>query len=166
MKLNQLVVSVVLAVVVFAAGGVFQAYFGVQAPPLGAALSPDHYYHEFFNSSFTMGGKNFATSSAGTVTYVASSFTDVSLITHTATAALTATLPASSTLSGGFAPKTGDTRTIYLAPVTNNITLAGGTGTDLDTASSTKVCIAGALCRLDFVRKSNTDFEVLFTSGL
>lgn len=132
---------------------------------LGSTSGTTHSNHEYFSSGVTLGGRVFSTSSIGTATYTAASLTDVSLIQHTAASALTVTLPASSTFAGSFAPKGGDVRSIYLAAITTNITLAGGTGTDLDTASSTKVCAQASLCRLDFVRKSNSDFEVLLTSG-
>ena len=130
----------------------------------GANAGTDHYSAESFLAGVTVGGINFATSSVGAVTYTAASLRDVSLITHTAGSALTATLPASSTID--FIPRSGDTRTIYFAPVTTGITLAGGTGTDLHSASSTKLVPVGTVARLDFVRKSNTDIEVLLNLGL
>lgn len=116
-------------------------------------------------STFTQGGGVLATTSAGTVTYTAANFATASLIQHTASGALTATLPASSTLSS-FVPNAGDTRTICINAITTKITLAGGTGTDLNTASSTKDIIAGGLGCLTFVRKSNTDIEALFVTGI
>lgn len=129
-----------------------------------AAPGPDVYVPTWFAQTVTIGGNVFATSSAGAVTYTAASLNNVNTIQHTATGALTATLPASSTLTS-FVPKAGDSRTVFLNPITTGITLAGGTGTDLNTASSTKFCVVGSLCRLDFVRKSNTDIEVLLTSS-
>lgn len=130
----------------------------------GALSGPDVYSPINFYQTATIGGNVFATSSQGTVTYTAASLLYAQLIQHTATAAVTATLPASSTMTS-FAPKAGDTREIFLAPITSMVTLAGGTGTDLNTSSSTKACLAGSICQLQFVRKSNTDFEVLMTSS-
>jgi hypothetical protein len=109
----------------------------------------------------TLGGGTFATTSAGTVTYLASSF-NKGVIEHTASSAVTASLSASSTLSEQI-PNSGDSMTRYIHAITSNITLAGGTGTDLNTASSTKVILAGKTARLDFIRKADTDIEVLLT---
>jgi len=136
----------------------------VQNDPLGAAPSGDFYNPVTARQTATIGGNVVSTSSVGAATYTAANIQSTSLIVHTAASALTATLPASSTLRN-FISVAGDTRTIYLAPVTTGITLAGGTGTDLNTASSTKFCVAGTVCRLDFVRKSNTDIEVLLVNG-
>lgn len=133
--------------------------------PAGAAPGPDFDFPVFFRQTATPGGNVFATTSQGAVTYTAAQLLNTSLIQHTASAALTATLPASSTLSGIFAPRAGDTRTIYLAPITTGITLAGGTGTDLNTASSTKFCVVNSVCELTFVRKTTGDFEVLLKSA-
>lgn len=131
---------------------------------LGAAAGPEVTEPTFFRGTVTPGGNVVATSSQGAATYTAANFLNTSVIQHTATAALTATLPASSTLKA-FVPLPGDTRVMYLNPITTGITLAGGTGTEFNTASSTKFCVVGSLCRLDFIRKTNTDIEVLFTSA-
>lgn len=131
---------------------------------IGANPGPEFFVPVFFRETSTDGGNVFATTSAGSVTYTAASLIKTSLIAHTASAAVTATLPASSTIASAFVPLAGDSRTIYLAPITTNITLAGGTGTDLNTASSTKVCLQGTVCSLEFVRKSNSDIEVLLVT--
>lgn len=115
--------------------------------------------------TFTQGGGVFATSSVGTVTYPASAFDTESLIEHTAASVVTATLPASSTLSS-FIPTAGQSRTVCINAITSTVTLAGGTGTDLNSASTTKAIIAGGLGCLNFVRKTNTDIEVLLTTGI
>lgn len=118
-----------------------------------------------FDNTFTMGGKVFSTSSVAAATFTAANLQDVSLIQNSGATVVTMTLPASSTFSRNFVPRVGDTKTIFLHPTTANITLAGGTGTDLNSASSTKACVAGTLCRLEFVRKVNTDIEVLMSSA-
>lgn len=141
------------------------AAYNQSAPQPGAVAGPNHYDPEFFYQPVTMGGNVLATSSAGAVTYTQANLRNTSLIMHTATGALTATLPASSTLSD-FIPRAGDRRVICINAITTKITLAGGTGTDLNTASSTKDIIADGLGCLDFVRKSNTDIEVLLTTGI
>lgn len=131
---------------------------------VGANPGPDFFNPVFFRQTATLGGNVFATSSIGAVTYTAATISGASLIQHTAASAVTATLPASSTLSS-FAPNVGDVRTIYIAPITSNVTLAAATGVDLNTASSTKVCLAGFVCRLDFVRKTNFDIEAFLVSS-
>lgn len=134
------------------------------APSLGAAAGPEVTEKTFFRDDVVVGGTSFATSSVGAGTYTATQITNSKIIVHTAASALTVTLPASSTLSS-FIPKIGDTKTTFLLPVTTGITVAGGTGTDLNTSSSTKFCVVNQLCRLDFVRKPNSDIEVLLTSS-
>ena len=127
--------------------------------PLGAISSPQVYDRMYFYNNEEVGGGNFATSSVGAVTYTAAQVFNNKLITHTAASALTVTLPASTTISNIVGA--GMSYTLYLTPVTTGITVAGGTGTELNAASSTAMCSAGALCRLDFIRKANTDIEVL-----
>lgn len=129
-------------------------------PSVGALVSPDVYDNLRLHEDAEIGGGNLATSSIGAATYTAAQVFNNKLITHTAASALTVTLPASSTVSQ--IKETSMTHTLYLAPVTTNITVAGGTGVDLNIGSSTAVCLAGGVCRLDFVRKANTDIEVLF----
>lgn len=131
--------------------------------PLGAAAGPEVTEPTYFRGTVTPGGNVFATTSQGAVTYTAANLLNTSIIQHTASGALTATLPASSTLQA-FIPRPGDSRTIYLQPITTLITLAGGTGTDLNVSSTTLRCLAGAVCPMHFVRKSNMDIEVNVTN--
>lgn len=137
--------------------------FGVVAvqphQPLGVAAGPEVTEKTFFFDDAIVGGRVLATSSQGTAVYTAAQVMNNKLITHTASAALTVTLPASSTISQ--IPRPGDTKVTFITPVTTGLTLAGGTGTDLNTASSTKFCVVGQLCEMTFVRKANTDIEVL-----
>lgn len=173
MNLNYvgLVGAVVAVIVSFIALG--QAAQGPQGPQ-GPAGKPGESFGAFpggeiqvpvaFRDTVSLGGNVFATTSQGAVTYTAGAVSKFSLIQHTASAALTATLPASSTLTG-FIPKAGDTQTVYLAPITTGITLAAGTGTDLNTASSTKFCVVNSVCELTFVRKANSDIEVFLRSS-
>lgn len=158
---NAIIGALVTAVLVV--GGI--AYF--EEPSFGAQSGPEHHEPQVFLQPVTLGGNVFATSSVGAATYTAASLQNITLIQHTAASALTVTLPASTTM-GAFLPKAGDTRTIYITPITTGITLAGGVGTELQTASSTatKFVNAGNLGRLDFVRKSDTDIEVLLTPGI
>lgn len=126
--------------------------------------------------AFTIGGRLtadggvlfssvFSTTSQGSVTYTAASITDISTVLHTTEDVTTGTLPASTTLSG-FIPSTGDRRSIVLVNVgTASLTLAGGTGTLLTSASSTKVVVPGGATLLEFVRKADTDIAVFMTGG-
>lgn len=115
--------------------------------------------------SFMQGGNVFATTSQGATTYTAADIEVASLIRHTASAALTATLPASSTFSSAFIPTPGDRKDICLYAITTLITLADGTGTEINTASSTKNVNAAGLGCMTFIRDSDTDIEVLLTTG-
>ena len=158
------IAGILALVLVVVLGGYTLTHKPVVQEVVGAQAGPEHGNAEFFHSTITVGGSVFATSSQGAATYTAASLQNTSLIKHTAPGALTVTLPASSTLTN-FARNPGDVRTIFISAITTNITLAGGTGTDIDTASTTKNCNVGAICRLDFIRKADTDFEVLLTTG-
>ncbi len=161
-NLSKFFVLVLIAVIVLC--GVF-ALGRNSSPVVGAVSGSEHYNAETFYAPVTFGGTIFATTSQGTGTYTYANLKNAQTITHTATAALTVTLPASTTLNA-FIPKAGDTRTIFVNAVTTKITFAGGTGTTLLSASSTKDVIAGGTGRFDFVRKANSDIQVLFTTGI
>lgn len=81
---------------------------------------------------------------------------------------VTLTLPASSTLDT-FIPNAGDRVSIAIVNATTttgiDITLAGGSGTLLRSATTTKTILSNSIGILDFVRKSNTDVEVYFNNG-
>ena len=155
--MNKTLWTVLVVILVIATAGAY-LYPEVQKP-FGAISSPQVYDRMYFYNNEEVGGGNFATSSVGAVTYTAAQVFNNKLITHTAASALTVTLPASTTISNIVGA--GMSYTLYLTPVTTGITVAGGTGTELNAASSTAMCSAGALCRLDFIRKANTDIEVL-----
>lgn len=108
----------------------------------------------------------FSTSSQGTVAYTASNLTGISSILHNATGAATASLPASSTLES-LIPNTGDRMSIGIVNVGSaNLTIAGGTGTSLNKASTSAAILPGGSGIFDFVRKANTDIEVFFSHGI
>ena len=111
--------------------------------------------------TFTQGGGIFATTSKGSVTYPATAFDVENVIEHTTSAAVTATLPASSTLSS-FVPNSGDTREIILKNIgTTRLTLVGASGTLLKVASSTDGLFidSGDWGTIKFFRKTDTDIE-------
>lgn len=114
--------------------------------------------------TFTQGGGLFATTSTGASTLDISSIASANLIQRSGVA-LTLTLPASSTMTS-FVPTVGQTRTIFIANIgTGAVTLAGGSGTLLQSASTTAIGIGGT-GRIDFIRKSNTDVIALFSHGI
>lgn len=159
MSLSNVGVWVAIAVVAVI------AITGTKSPEqvnVAASSGPDFYNPVYLAQTATVGGGVFATTSQGTATYTTANLANTSVIQHTASGALVVTLPASSTVS--FVQRAGDTRTIYLNPITTSISLLGGTGTDLNVASSSVTCLVGRLCRLDFVRKTNTDIEVVMTN--
>lgn len=127
-------------------------------------------------STLTEGGGVTATSSAASAPILVASIDKENVIEVTPQGTgITLSLPATTTSGmSAIIPNAGDTRTIF---VVNNsstagrgVTIAGGTGTLLDVASSTlsaglKVVEPGGMARLDLVRKANTDIEVLMTPG-
>lgn len=134
-------------------------------------------------STATTGGGIRATSTTNTAeTLLASDFDTENVIDYTpngAVAGTTVTLPASSTLSA-FIPTAGQTRTVFIRNATTTaattVIIAGGSGTLLKVASSTNQIGGGTgaqqiygdtdggnHAKLEFLRKANTDIEVLMT---
>lgn len=108
----------------------------------------------------------FATSSTGAGTLTQANILGVNTILSTNAGALTITMPASSTLTT-FIPTAGDRVSMVLINQgTALLTLAGGTGTLLQTASSTKTVNIGGSSLLEFVRKTNTDVVVYMSPGI
>lgn len=117
------------------------------------------------NSGLLMSNST-ATTSKGTVTYTAANITSIHSLIHTTTGATTATLPASSTLSS-LIPTAGDRMSIVVVnPGTGILTLAGGTGTTLVSASTSKAIHDGGTGLLEFVRKADTDISVFMSTGI
>lgn len=137
----------------------------VEAPALGAVSSPEFYSPARFFNGVTLSSV-FATSSTGAGTLTAANILDKTTILSTNAGALTITLPASSTLKS-FVPTAGDRVSMVIVNQgTALLTLAGGTGTLLQTASSTKTVNIGGTAILEWVRKSNTDINVLMSPGI
>ena len=112
-----------------------------------------------------------ATTTLGTAsTLLASTLTGASQIDMTpGGASWTLTLPASSTLTS-FIPTAGQVRTVYFHNATTtaavNITIAGGTGTNLRIASTTVIVgntTASSYGKIDFVRNSDSNISALLT---
>lgn len=82
---------------------------------------------------------------------------------------VTLTLPATSTMNA-FVPNAGDWRTILLVNGTTTaaktVSIAAGTGTLLKNASTTAAVGPGSVASLMFIRKANTDIDVLFVPGI
>ena len=113
------------------------------------------------------GGKTATSTSNSTATLLATDFDTESYIEMTPnSAALTLTLPATSTLSA-LIPNDGDFRTVWLKNATTTsgitITLAAGTGMDLQEQSGQDLVIDDEdWGKLTFLRLTNTDMMVLF----
>lgn len=148
---DYLILAIIAAVIALV--GVFTLGSKAPAPAVGAASGPDVFQHTFFHDNITVGGYDFATSSAGAVTYTAQSIVNTRVIEHIATGALTATLPTNAALSSaGFLPTVGDTQVLYIHASTTLITLAGNTGVTLNSASTTKQITPGNVGVIHFMR--------------
>lgn len=111
----------------------------------------------------------FATTSTGSGTLTSANIAKVASILSTNAGALTLTLPASTTFTGvnAFVPVAGDQRSfVIINQGTALLTLAGGTGTLLQTASSTKTVNIGGSAELICTRKTNTDIVCLLSAGI
>jgi len=161
-------------------GGASFGYFGVQTKAALARYEADNETKgiilganpgtDFPKAVSFLGGvtysNTFATTSVGAGTLTAGSIANVTSILSTNSGALTLTMPASTTLRA-FIPKAGDAKRVILVNQgTALLTLAGGTGTLLQTASSTKTVNIGGSALLNFVRKSNSDIIVLMSPGI
>lgn len=126
-------------------------------------------------STFTQGGGIRSTSTNDTTALLlASDFDTESIIDFTPNiTGITLSLPASSTMTS-FAPTAGDIRTVYIRNATTTVDIgviiAGGTGTLLRTASTTSTIMGdvggNTYGQLIFIRKADTDFDVLFQTYL
>lgn len=146
-----------------------------EAPPLGAAASPEVYNFTQFYDDIAVGGSTRATSTVNSAeTLLAADFDTEKFIDYTPNVqALTLTLPASTTLRS-FLPRAGMTRTIYIRNATTtstasiDITIAGNTGTLLKVATTTKKIFSDTDAAnygiITFIRKGNSDIEAIFNS--
>jgi len=127
------------------------AFFGVndgvdgRDGRVGAQSGPDHYDLQVFNAGLVSGGNHFATSSSGAGTLVAGNLFNsqgyVRYMTIDATDAVTVTFPATSTLTS-YIPATGDCADIVIENSgDSNLTLAGGTGMDIQEPDGQNVVI-------------------------
>jgi hypothetical protein len=177
---NKLLISLVVAIIV-----VFTVIFfisnhstvaGVTVPTCGdiTSCTTGNYYvsgtitggevqslDALTASSTIVSGGLTATSTGTTVTLAASDFVGYSTISVTPRiSTATLTLPASSTLSA-FLPNAGDRVSISVINATStagvNVTLAGGSGTLLQLASTTSSIRPGGMATLNVVRKANSD---------
>lgn len=120
----------------------------VEKVSLGAAAGPEHTEHQFFKSSITDGGAVYSTTTTiATHTFLASELEKYKVLRFLGSAtaaAITATLPATSTMTH-IIPNPGDTRTWviengYTAAATTT-TIAAGTGIDLQEPDGQNVVI-------------------------
>jgi len=130
----------VLAVAVLAMAG---AVFLKSETALGAGVSQDVYFPQYFNAGLVEAGIT-STSTTGTVVLPFTAFDEEKVVRVIPTGATTLTFPASSTMAG-FIPTPGMTKSFIVHQAgtsTNAITFAGGTGTLLKRAT-TSSAIAG-----------------------
>lgn len=153
----------VLAVIALLVGG-YALYKTPTMPsqPFGAIAGGDVSNFTHFYDNVNVGGQDFATSSVGSVTYTAISIVKSRVIEHQAASAVTATLPTNALLSAaGFLPNVGDTQSLFIRASTTAVTLLGGTGMQLNSASSTLVIGAGKVGKIDFVRLGATEGRLI-----
>ena len=124
-------------------------------------------------TTFTQGGGITATSSSNSTATLLSTDIDTENVVEMTWnfGAGTLTLPATSTMTN-IAPNAGDVRTIWIRNASptaaTSTTIAAGTGMTLKLAASSTPLLVGDTdgdntARLDFVRKSDTDFNVYLT---
>lgn len=164
-KTLSIVVGIVAVLGLVLGGVAFVKSSKVVSTPVGAVSQPD-FYNEINAYSGVRFSSTFATTSTGAGTLTASNIREKTTILSTNAGALTLTLPASTTLTS-FIPKAGDRVSLVLVNQgTALLTLAGGTGTLLQTASSTKTVNIGGTTLLNFVRKTNSDIVVHMSSAI
>lgn len=139
------------------------------APSFGANAGPDSYFHSTFFEGLTRGGINATSTDDTTATFLQRNLLSVSRIEFTPNvASITATLPATSTLSS-FIPKAGMTVDVLVCNATTTastpFTLAFGTGMIDSLATSTLAIETGDCAQVTFSRKSNTDIDVFYDLG-
>jgi hypothetical protein len=175
MKKPYLIVIALLAV--FGVAGFAMGYYGeapkvvvegdyIEAPApdmLGAVSGPDVYNRMYFRAGYQSGGTAYATSSTASAYTLTNTELggDISHIEWTANLNTTLTTPASTTMPW-LGNTAGDMRTytFYAASSTaaSTITLAAGTGVDLQEDEGETVVINGLeVARLTFLRKINSD---------
>lgn len=121
----------------------------------------------YFGQGVTEGGLDSIATTSTTYTLVQSDLLNSSLISFANFGgATTITLPASSTLSS-FLPNAGDMETsvIYNSSSTGALTIAGGTGTTLLSASTTAVIQPTKIGLLRLIRLPNTNILVNMAVG-
>lgn len=121
----------------------------------------------YAGQGLTEGGLDSIATTSTNYTLLQSDFLNNSLIAFTANGgATTINLPASSTLTT-FIPNPGDISSdvIYAASTTGgiNLTVSGGTGTTLLSASSTAIIPPTKVANLKFIRLPNSSIDVIMS---
>ncbi len=121
------------------------------------------------SSTLTVGGLN-STTTAASATFKASDLAFSTISAFPNVAAVSLTLPASTTLAtAGFLPNAGDRTSIAVFNASSTaaatVTLVGGTGTLLTSATSTDVIYASGIAHLDIVRLPTSDYSFTFIEG-
>lgn len=155
-NIKYIVSGLVVLIAVLAVG----VYIGHKTAPVYTLKGVDS--ATYFTPTFEFGGYELINQSTTTYTLQSTdvqNFTTLGLL-GSSTAASTFTLPASSTLAGWF-NNVGDNKlmTIFNASTTGQaITLAGGTGTILEDASSSKTLIGGATATVLAYKRPSGDY--------
>lgn len=161
--MNKLLTVGVVVAVVFAGLAFFGVSDGVDGKDgFSAQPGPDHYDVQLFHAGQVDGGMYVATTSSGAGTLTASQLANRQGYTRyldvNATDAVTLTFPATSTLTG-FIPSVGDCANIMLENSgDSNLTLAAGTGMDLQEPDGQNVVIGTTnYAKLTFCRTNSSD---------
>lgn len=136
----------------------------------GLIVTPGQIYAQ---NGISQGGL-LSTTTPASLTLQASDVANESLLSVTPiVASVTLTLPASTTfatLVNPFLPNAGDSAQLYVhnasTTATINVTLAGGTGTLLQKASTTAVILPGGSATVDIFRKVNTDLVFIMSPAI
>jgi hypothetical protein len=118
----------------------------------------------------TTGAVN-STSTGASLTLTTSDMAAYSMISEGLTVGnVTMTLPASTSLSSFLSTTVGVERSIMIANASTSatnplITLAGGTGTNLTSASSTKVIIGNRAAKVHCIRMASSDVSCIMTGN-
>ena len=179
------VVAIIAAVIVFAThkpsrlGAVgttsstnFNGVIGALGSKIGTNCGDSNSF-QYCTGVVTQGG-SLSTTTSVSLTLQPSDLGYGTILMTPIVGSITVTLPATTTAGmSSFLPNTGDTTQIIIVNSTTtaaqNLTIAGNTGMKLSNASTSATIIGGGnqgVATLEFVRKSNTDINVIFSPSI
>jgi len=149
----------------------FQGVVGAEGLKVGSGCKDSASFT--YCTGVAIQGGTLSTTTGASMTLAPTDLGYGTILMNPTVAAVTITLPATTTSGmSSFLPNVGDWTSMVLVNSTTtavSITLAGGTGTILTDASTTKAIIGGGnqgMSLLEFVRKANTDIGVLMVPGI